>query len=172
MWFVACEERKYQYSPTGLDQPTSSRCHSVWQPNPSRRSTYRRGVFVQTTGASSVRGILMVTKLADLSFMQPNKFELGVNLKTAKILGLSVPPRLLRSSRGTCPVIPYRSNVRLGTPFFLNRPTNGACALSKRSTRSSLVARRLQGTAPRLWRRLFLVLLKSAHIPYDKLQCE
>ena len=32
---------------------TSPRCHSAWQPNRGRRSTYRRGKTVQTTGATS-----------------------------------------------------------------------------------------------------------------------
>ena len=35
--------------------PTSPRCLSAWQPNPGRRSTYRRGNAVQTTGTTSVR---------------------------------------------------------------------------------------------------------------------
>jgi transposase len=30
-------------------KPTSPRCHSAWQPNPGRGSTYRRGKTVQTT---------------------------------------------------------------------------------------------------------------------------
>src|SRR5256884_8944565 len=34
-------------------KPTSPRCHSAWQPNPGRGSTYRRGNSVQTTGTSS-----------------------------------------------------------------------------------------------------------------------
>src|SRR5664280_946933 len=34
-------------------KPTSTRCHSAWQPKPGRDSTYRRGDFVQTTGTSS-----------------------------------------------------------------------------------------------------------------------
>src|ERR1019366_3963210 len=37
-------------------RPTSSRCHSAWQPKPGRRSTYRRGDSVQTTGTSSLAG--------------------------------------------------------------------------------------------------------------------
>jgi hypothetical protein len=34
-------------------KPTSRRCPSAWQPNPGRRSTYRRGKAVQTTGATA-----------------------------------------------------------------------------------------------------------------------
>jgi putative transposase len=35
--------------------PTSPSCHSAWQPNPGRRSTYRGGKSVQTTGTTSGR---------------------------------------------------------------------------------------------------------------------
>ena len=34
-------------------KPTSTSRHSAWRPNPGRRSTYRRGISVQTTGTSS-----------------------------------------------------------------------------------------------------------------------
>jgi len=75
--------------PTVGDSSALTRDGLLMSYSPDVISQFRRA-------ASFVDKILKGTKPADLPIEQPTKFDLVVNLKTAKALGLTIPPALLQ----------------------------------------------------------------------------
>ena len=56
---------------------------------PSRLKLYRRSAYY-------VEKLLDGARAADLPIEQPTEIELSVNVKTARALGLTIPPSLLQ----------------------------------------------------------------------------
>jgi putative ABC transport system substrate-binding protein len=65
------------------------------RPRPRSRSQLLSFAELLRETAVYVDKILKGSKLAGLPVAQPAKFDLVINLKTAKALGISIPPSLL-----------------------------------------------------------------------------
>jgi putative ABC transport system substrate-binding protein len=74
--------------PTMCGNPEWSEAGGLISYGHDRRDQFRRA-------ATYVDKILKGTKPADLPVQQPTKFELLINLKTAKQIGLTIPPNVL-----------------------------------------------------------------------------
>jgi putative ABC transport system substrate-binding protein len=74
--------------PTARSEPRFAAGGNLVQYGPDLSESCRRAAFY-------VDRILKGAKPADLPVEQPTRFELILNLKTAKALGLTIPPSLL-----------------------------------------------------------------------------
>jgi putative tryptophan/tyrosine transport system substrate-binding protein len=77
--------------PTSFSEGANVRAGGLMSYGPSYPAMFRRAGEI-------VDKILRGTKLGDIPVEQPTKFELVLNLKTAKALGLTIPPTLLATA--------------------------------------------------------------------------
>jgi putative tryptophan/tyrosine transport system substrate-binding protein len=98
--YVAGNPNLFQQRPRVLGLVARARLPAIWSEtawvtdggligySPSQPEMFRRGAWY-------VDRILRGAKPADLPIEQPTKFELRINQKTAKALGLTIPPSVL-----------------------------------------------------------------------------
>jgi ABC-type uncharacterized transport system substrate-binding protein len=78
------------------EQPVDVRCRSgTAAPSYGRRDCYANYPDLFRRAAELVDKILRGAKPAEIPVEQPTKFDVVINLKTAKALGLTIPPTLL-----------------------------------------------------------------------------
>ncbi len=98
--FVPLDSMFYQHRVRLAELAAKSRLPAMWG---LREHAEAGGLLAYSTdlgdlarrAATFVDKILKGAKPADLPVEQPTKFELVINLKTAKALGLTIPPSLL-----------------------------------------------------------------------------
>ena len=89
----SCASHRAISSQRSVKQPNSRKPDFFSRMDRTCPNTYRRG-------ALQVDRILKGTNLNDLPFEKPTKFELVINMKTAKALGLIIPKAIiLRATR-------------------------------------------------------------------------
>jgi putative ABC transport system substrate-binding protein len=98
--FIGSDSRFYQHRTRLAQLAAKSRLPAMWglrdQVEAGGLMTYATDLHdLARRAAGFVDKILKGARPADLPVEQPTKFELVVNLKTAKALGLTIPPSML-----------------------------------------------------------------------------